>query len=195
MFRFLINNRLAPSGARETARTWAKRVYTLPELLVFRWRILILESRGAKIHPSAVLSLPDVQGSAANLTIGAHTSMGRATIRCVAPVTIEDCVVINDGVRILTGSHDIDSPDYGFIRQPIVIRRYAWIASGAMVLQGVTIGEGAVIGAGSVVTKDVAPRAVVAGNPARVIRERKDVAFRYLPSSWFAAIQAWVGRT
>jgi len=50
------------------------------------------------------------------------------------------------------------------------VRRRASIGSGAVILPGVTVGEGAVVGAGSVVTKDVAPRAVVAGNPARVIR-------------------------
>lgn len=50
------------------------------------------------------------------------------------------------------------------------VRRRASIGSGAVILAGVTVGEGAIVGAGSVVTKDVAPRAVVAGNPARVIR-------------------------
>lgn len=47
-----------------------------------------------------------------------------------------------------------------------------WIGSGATILRGVTIGDGAVIGAGSVVTKDVPPYAIVAGNPARVLRMR-----------------------
>ena len=51
-----------------------------------------------------------------------------------------------------------------------VVRRRASIGSGAVILPGVTIGEGAIVGAGSVVTEDVAPRVVVAGNPARVIR-------------------------
>ncbi len=50
------------------------------------------------------------------------------------------------------------------------VRRGASIGSGATVLCGVTIGEGAIVGAGSVVTKDVPPYAVVAGNPARVLR-------------------------
>ena len=53
---------------------------------------------------------------------------------------------------------------------PTRVRRRASIGSGAVILPGVTIGEGAMVGAGSVVTKDVAPRAVVAGNPARLIR-------------------------
>ena len=48
----------------------------------------------------------------------------------------------------------------------------AWIATGATILLGVTIGEGAVVGACAVVTKDVEPWTVVAGNPAKVIKQR-----------------------
>lgn len=54
--------------------------------------------------------------------------------------------------------------------QPTLIKRRASIGSSVTLLCGVTVGEGAVIGAGSVVTKDVPPRAVAAGNPARVLR-------------------------
>ena len=54
---------------------------------------------------------------------------------------------------------------------PTVVKKRASIGSNATILCGVTIGEGAVIGAGSVVTKDVLPGAVVAGNPARTIRQ------------------------
>ncbi len=49
----------------------------------------------------------------------------------------------------------------------------AWIGAGATILPGVTVGENAVVGAGSVVTHDVAPNTIVAGNPARLIREIK----------------------
>lgn len=55
--------------------------------------------------------------------------------------------------------------------RPVQIRDDAWIGAKAIILKGVTIGEGAVVAAGAVVTKDVAPYTVVAGNPARVIRE------------------------
>jgi acetyltransferase-like isoleucine patch superfamily enzyme len=54
---------------------------------------------------------------------------------------------------------------------PVRIGRGAWIGARSIVLKGVTIGAGAVVGMGSVVTRDVPPRTIVAGNPARVIHE------------------------
>lgn len=59
------------------------------------------------------------------------------------------------------------------IRRPIVIHDKAWVGFNSIILKGVTIGEGAVVGAGSVVTKDVAPYTLVAGNPAKLIKELK----------------------
>ena len=55
--------------------------------------------------------------------------------------------------------------------KPIVINDNVWIGEKAVIMKGVTIGEGAVVGAGAVVTKDVPPMTVVAGNPARVVKE------------------------
>ncbi|HEU4719533.1 MAG TPA: acyltransferase [Bacteroidia bacterium] len=54
---------------------------------------------------------------------------------------------------------------------PVVIGDYAWISFGSIILRGVTIGKGGVVAAGSVVTKDVPPFAVVAGNPAVVVKQ------------------------
>lgn len=57
-------------------------------------------------------------------------------------------------------------------RGPIVVSDEAWIGTGSIVLSGVSIGTGAVVGAGSVVTRDVPAGAIVAGNPARIIKMR-----------------------
>jgi len=53
---------------------------------------------------------------------------------------------------------------------PTLVKQRAAIGTGAVLLGGITIGQGAVVGAGSVVTRDVPAGAVVAGNPARVLR-------------------------
>ena len=57
------------------------------------------------------------------------------------------------------------------LTKPIVVKRNAWLGADVKVLAGVTIGENAIVAAGSVVTKDVPDNMVVAGSPAKVIRE------------------------
>jgi acetyltransferase-like isoleucine patch superfamily enzyme len=54
---------------------------------------------------------------------------------------------------------------------PTTIKNSVWIGVNSIILKGVTLGEGVVVGAGSVVTKDVPAWTIVAGNPARIIRE------------------------
>jgi acetyltransferase-like isoleucine patch superfamily enzyme len=54
---------------------------------------------------------------------------------------------------------------------PVFIHDDVWVGAMSIVLKGITIGEGAIVGAGSVVTKDVPPWTIVAGNPAKIIRE------------------------
>jgi len=58
------------------------------------------------------------------------------------------------------------------LAKPVVIERDVWIGAGVVILKGVRIGEQAIVAAGAVVTKDVAPRAIVGGVPARVIGDR-----------------------
>ena len=58
-------------------------------------------------------------------------------------------------------------------RMPVTIKKGACVSMGAMIMPGVTIGEGAVVGAYSLVTKDVPAWTIVAGNPAKVIKEIK----------------------
>ncbi|HZC54821.1 MAG TPA: chloramphenicol acetyltransferase [Xanthobacteraceae bacterium] len=69
----------------------------------------------------------------------------------------------------------------------VVVGNDVWIGHGAVVLSGRTVGDGAVIAAGSIVTKNVAPYAIVAGNPARPIRQRfpSQIAVRMMRLAWW----------
>lgn len=89
-------------------------------------------------------------------------------------VTLGDRVSIAPRVTLVTSSHPNFSgirPVAPVARGPVTIEADAWIGAGAVILPGVRIGRGAIVGANSVVTEDVAPLTIVAGLPARPIRQ------------------------
>ncbi|MCX2452329.1 DapH/DapD/GlmU-related protein [Pedobacter sp. PLR] len=86
-------------------------------------------------------------------------------------ITIEDEVLIGPRVNLVTENHPLDPADRrALVTKPILIKRNAWIGSGATILPGVTIGENAVVAAGAVVSKDVPDNVVVGGIPAKIIK-------------------------
>ncbi len=100
----------------------------------------------------------------------------------VSPITLEDGVWIGANVTLATPSHPFLPEERLFCEypdgvhdleysKPITIKKNCWICSSATIIGGVTIGENSIVAAGAVVTKDVPPNSIVAGVPARVIRE------------------------
>ena len=103
------------------------------------------------------------------LEIGNNTYLNGGSIECSYGITIGNDCAIADGVRIMDNSwHTMHSPIGG---GKINIGNKVWIATNAMIMPGVTIDDGAIVAAGAVVTKDVPARCMVAGLPAKVIRE------------------------
>jgi len=93
-------------------------------------------------------------------------------------VTIEDEVFIGHGVMFINDKYPRATTESGDLQTeadwtcvPTLIKHRASIGSNATILCGITVGENAIVGAGSVVTRDVPPGAVVAGNPARIIKK------------------------
>lgn len=93
-------------------------------------------------------------------------------------VTIEDNVFIAHGVMFINDLYPRSTNPEGALQTeadwqciPTFVKKGASLGSNATVLAGITVGENAIVGAGSVVTKDVPPNTIVAGNPARIIRE------------------------
>jgi acetyltransferase-like isoleucine patch superfamily enzyme len=110
-----------------------------------------------------------------NASVGKNCKISSHTFVCEG-VVIEDDVFIGHGVMFINDSYPRATRD-GQLQteadwkvERTLIGKGASIGSGATILANVTIGEKALIGAGSTVTKDVPPNAVVAGNPARLIR-------------------------
>jgi len=115
--------------------------------------------------------------------VGRRVKVSSHTFICEG-VTIEDEVFVGHGVmfindkypRAATASGELQT-EADWVCVPTLVKRGASVGSNATILCGVTIGERAIVGAGSVVTRDVPDGAVVAGNPAQVLRyveESKD---------------------
>ena len=86
-------------------------------------------------------------------------------------VSIDNNVLIAPGVVFTNDKHPRAQGQWTLM--PIHVKEGASIGAGAVILPGVSVGKGAIVGAGSVVTKDVPDNAIVAGNPARIIRYLK----------------------
>lgn len=92
-------------------------------------------------------------------------------ISCSGTIEIgEDCAISRDVSIRSFDAHSILLPNYKK-SEDIYIGKHVWIGEGATILKGVTIGDGAIIAAKSVVTKDVPSKTIVAGNPAKIIKE------------------------
>ena len=148
-------------------RGWRRFIVAVIARLYKRSDVSNCISKSASLSRTAKIDYPW------NVSIGPHSSIGNnAWVYAMDNITIGENCCIGGDVRLVTGTHDINSATFDLMTRPIRIENDVWVATGAIVLPGVTVGEGAVVGAGAVVTKDVEPWTVVGGNPAKFIKER-----------------------
>jgi acetyltransferase-like isoleucine patch superfamily enzyme len=133
-----------------------------------------IELTGTDADESFHLIPPLYSDHGLNIRVGRNVFINQACmLGDIGGIDIGDDVMIGPRVMLLTAGHPLD-PDRRrrqIVAAPIVIERNVWLGAGATVLQGVTVGSDAVVAAGAVVTRDVPPRTLAAGVPARVLRE------------------------
>ena len=112
------------------------------------------------------------------ISIGSGTYIGpNCVLFGAGEIEIGESVLISPGVVIASHQHTFGQTDALIVEQPVefervVVERDVWIGANATILPGVRVREGSVVAAGAVVTGDVPARTLVAGVPARSIRER-----------------------
>lgn len=155
-------------GAIRRIPKWVKFGYSN---IILRLR-RVMVGKDVTVHPSSLCYQ--------NVTIGDNVSIAKNFVvsNRTRKVHIGNNVIIGDNVKLLTESHDIESPAWENIRRetPLIIDDFAWICPYATILPSVSkIGKGAVVGSCSVVTRDVGDFEVVGGNPAVCLKKRKCV--------------------
>ena len=124
---------------------------------------------------SVVESFACINNAVGDVIIGNHTRIGlHNTI--IGPVIIGSHVNLAQGITITALNHNFDDSEkridqQGISTKEVVLEDDIWVGANAVILPGVTIGTHAVVAAGAIVTKDVPPHSLVAGVPAKVIRQ------------------------
>ena len=124
---------------------------------------------------SVIESFSCINNAVGDVVIGNHTRIGlHNTI--IGPVTIGSHVNMAQGITVTALNHNFTDTEkrideQGISTTPVTIEDDIWIGANATILSGVNIGQHSVIAAGAVVTKDVPPHSLVAGVPAKVIKQ------------------------
>lgn len=171
-------NRRAPKWTRKQllVRTlWAfvTPLFRFSPRILWSWRNMLLRSFGARIgqgvhvYPNVQIVIPWT------LTIEDQAAVGDGAILYgLGEIHIGKSATVSQNAHLCAGSHDYRRADFPLLKPPITIGEGAWICADAFVGPGVDVGAYAIVGAGSVVTKSVAAWTIVAGNPARLLRQR-----------------------
>lgn len=125
-----------------------------------------------------IFAVPTIPGIIPRVKIGNNCALGKRTIiGCANEVVLEDSVRVGPNVHFSDRGHKFDDVSIPMVpiitesKGPIYIGQETWIGSGAQIMSGVTIGKRCVIAAGAIVTKSFPDYCVIAGNPAKIVKQ------------------------
>lgn len=136
-------------------------------------RTVLSDIVGTQLDETVAVFTPFHTNMGKNITFGKNIFINHdCSFLDLGGIVLEDNVQIGPKVSLVTENHPLDPAQRrSLICSPIRIKRNAWIGAGAIILPGVTVGENSVVAAGAVVSKDVPDNVVVAGVPAKVMRQ------------------------
>lgn len=170
-------NKNYPKSVMRKRLLWAalQPLFRLSPRPLYGFRNWLLRAFGAeigeavRIYPSVRIFFPW------NVRIGDFSTLGPdVRLYSLGTISIADNVLISQACHLCAGSHDYEQRHFPLLTPPINIGSGVWMCADAFVGPNVSIGDNAVIGARAVVMKNIAENAVVAGNPARVLRYREN---------------------
>lgn len=159
-------SQLAQEAMRITAQL--NNAYYEPEEI----RALFSELTGKPVDASFRMFPPFYTDCGKNITVGKNVFINSGCrFQDQGGIYIDDGALIGHNVVLATLNHALDPQERATtIPEPIFIGKNVWVGANATIVPGVKIGDGAVVAAGAVVTKDVPPRAIVGGVPAKVLK-------------------------
>lgn len=141
--------------------------------LLWPWRNAMLRLFGAsigkhvRIFPTVDIIIPWT------LTVGDYATIGdRVILYGLGQITIGARATVSQGAHLCAGTHSYRDPAFPLMKLPITVGEGAWICADAFIGPDVVVGDYAVVAARGVAVRDVAPWTIVAGNPAKFVKER-----------------------
>ncbi|MFB9110937.1 putative colanic acid biosynthesis acetyltransferase [Flavobacterium gyeonganense] len=136
------------------------------------WRIFLLKLFGAKIGKYCNIYASAYIPSPKNLIMGIHSTLGPQVKLHLGHTIIGNKVTVSQRTYLCSATHETTSLNVPLVTGEIRINDFAWVAAEAFIMTNTVIGEGAIVGARAVVVKDVEAWTIVAGNPAKYIKNR-----------------------
>jgi len=145
----------------------------------WKYRRIYGINRGVKfpLHfTSRIIGMKKIKMSYDPTTIGSFALSGDCYFQALNGIEIGKNFLFAPGVKLISSNHGFADKSIIEKADPIVIGDNVWLGAGVIILPGVSVGSNVVVGAGSVVTKSFPDNVVIAGNPARVIRQNEQLS-------------------